>query len=282
MPDPGSRPRLGFVGAGRVGRGLALAFSRSGYAVAGVAGRVGTPGGQEVVERADIVFLTVPDDAIVGVASQLRWRRGVAAVHCSGAAELSVLAPAAAAGAAVGGFHPLQMFADPEVAASGLARCAIAIEADEPLAGTLREMVAALGARTLRVPAGTRAAYHAAAHYAGPFVAALLAEAVQLWGRLGIDPEDGLRALLPLVRGSLDAIEHAGLAQAMAGSVARGDLQTIERHVQALGELDSAHRDLYCRLALRTIPLALAAGRLEAGQVEQLKTYLQEGICSNA
>src|SRR5262249_1254519 len=200
-----------------------------------------------------------------------RWRPGVAAVHCSGAADLSVLAPASAAGAAVGGFHPLQMFADPEVAASGLSRCAIAIEAAGPLEETLRAMVEALGARALGVPRGTRAAYHAAAHYAGPFVAALLAEAVQVWARLGIDPEDGLRALLPLVRGSLDAIEHAGLAKAMAGSVARGDVQTLERHVQALEALDSAHRDFYCRLALRTIPLALSAGRLDAAQAERLK-----------
>ena len=143
MPDAGSRPRLGFVGAGRVGRGLSLAFSRCGYTVA-VARRRGSPIAQEVVERADIVFLTVPDDAIAGVAAKLRWRPAVAAVHCSGAADLSVLESAAAAGAAVGGFHPLQMFADPEVAASGLARCSIAIEAGEPLAGTLREMVEAL------------------------------------------------------------------------------------------------------------------------------------------
>ena len=270
------RPRLGFVGAGRVGQGLSLAFSRRGYEVSGVARRSGRPGGQEIVERSDIVFLTVPDDAIAGVAASLRWRSGVAAVHCSGAADLSALAPAAAAGAAVGGFHLLQMFADPEVAVGGLARCAIAIEAEEPLAGTLRGLVEALGARTLRVPSGTRAAYHAAAHYAGPFVAALLAEAVELWGRLGIDPEDGLKALLPLVRGSLDAIEHAGLAKAMAGSVARGDVRTIERHVQALGALDVAHRELYCRLALRTIPLALAAGRIDAAQAERLKIRLSE------
>ena len=269
------RPRLGFVGAGRVGQGLSLAFSRCGYEVTGVARRTGSPGGQELVERSEIVFLTVPDDAIAEVAARLRWRSGVAAVHCSGAADLAVLAPAAAAGAAVGGFHPLQMFADPEIAVSGLARCAIAIEAEEPLAGTLRRMVQSLGARTLRVPPGTRAAYHAAAHYAGPFVAALLAEATELWGRLGIDPEDGLKALLPLVRGSLDAIEHAGLAKAMAGSVARGDVKTIERHVQALGALDAGHRELYCRLALRTIPLALAAGRLDAAQAERLRSCLE-------
>ena len=274
MTEAPARPRVGFIGGGRVGKGLSLALARAGYPVAGIASRAGNPAGQDVVDRADVVFLTVPDDVIGSVATGLRWRQGVAAVHCSGAAELSVLGAAADAGAAVGGFHPLQMFADPEVAADGLARCAIAVEAAEPLAGTLAGMVEALGARPLRVPTGARAAYHAGAHYAGPFIAALLAEAVGIWGRIGIGQEDALAALLPLVRGSTDAISHSGLARAMAGPVARGDLQTVVRHLVALGGLDAGTRDFYRRLALRTIPLALASGTLGAARAEELRAEL--------
>lgn len=274
---PRNRPRVGFVGSGRVAKGLSLALGRCGYTITGLAGRSGNPTGQEIVDGAEIVFLTVPDDSIADVAASLRWRPEVAAVHCSGAADLSVLAAAARQDAAVGGFHPLQMFADPAVAADGLARCAIAVEAEEPLATTLVEMVAALGARPLRVPHGARAAYHAGAHYAGPFVAALLAEAVEIWGRIGIGREDALAALFPLVRGSLDALEHAGLAHGMAGSVARGDVQTLTRHVEALGALDPVLRDFYCSLALRTIPLAIAAGRLDAARANELRAQLMWG-----
>jgi len=269
--------RIGFVGAGRVGRGLSLALARRGYHIVGVASRA-RGDAQAVIDSSDIVFLTVPDDAISAVCASARWSEGKAAVHCSGAAELSVLRPAADAGAQVGGFHPLQMFADPEVAARGLKGCAIAVEAGEPLAATLLAMVAALGARPLRVPAGARAAYHAAAHYAGPFVAALLAEAVAIWGTLGIPEDDALKALLPLVRGSLDAIEHSGLARAMAGSVARGDVQTLERHVASLGALDPKLRDFYCRLALKTLPLALKSGKLDASLAARLREVLEGGL----
>ena len=230
---------------------------------------------QHVVDESEVVFLTVPDDALPSVCRELEWQESKSAVHCSGAAELSVLAHAREEGAQVGGFHPLQMFADPEVAARGLKGCAIAVEAEEPLAGTLLGMVADLGARPLRVPPGARAAYHAAAHYAGPFVAALLAEATAIWGRLGIAENDALAALLPLVRGSLDAIGHSGPARAMAGSVARGDVETLRRHVQAL---EPAHRDLYCRLALRTVPLALAAGKLEPVLATRVREILESGL----
>lgn len=274
MTDP--RPRVGFVGVGRVGKGLSLALSRAGYSIAGLAGRA--HGDQRaVLADADLVFLTVPDDALAAACAALPVSPRHAVVHCSGAAELSVLAAASRAGARVGGFHPLQMFADPDVAARGLRGCAIAVEAEEPLASTLLRMVEDLGARPLRVPPGARAAYHAAAHYAGAFVAALLAEASSVWGRLGIREEDALAALLPLARGSLDAIEHAGPSRAMAGSVARGDVETLRRHVEALGALDPAFRDLYCRLALRTVPLAVASGKLDAAVAARIRQLLSRG-----
>ena len=267
------RPRVGFIGAGRVGKGLSLALSRAGYPVVGVAGRDPREK-QHIVDESDVVFLTVPDDALASVCGELEWQESKSAVHCSGAAQLAVLEHAREEGAQVGGFHPLQMFADPEVAARGLKGCAIAVEAEEPLAGTLLHMVALLGARHLRVPPGARAAYHAAAHYAGPFIAALLAEASSIWGRLGIAEEDAIAALVPLARGSLDAIEHSGPARAMAGSVARGDVETLRRHVQAL---DAPSRDLYCRLALRTIPLAVASGKLDPAGAARIRKLLSQG-----
>ena len=272
-----TRPRVGFIGGGRVGRGLSLAFSRCGYDVVGVAGR--SPREKQIIfENSAVVFLTVPDDALPAVAGEQPWRVGKSAVHCSGAAELSVLDHAKQAGAQVGGFHPLQMFADPEVSARGLKGCAIAVEAQDPLAATLLRMVADIGARPLRVPPGARAAYHAGAHYAGPFIAALLAEAVTIWGRLGIREDDALAALLPLVRGSVDAIDHSGLSRAMAGSVARGDVQTLQRHVASLDALDPKMKDFYCRLALRTLPLATAAGNLDADRAAQVHEVLEGGI----
>jgi len=136
-------------------------------------------------------------------------------------------------------------------------------------------MVTDLGARPLRVPPGARAAYHAGAHYAGPFIAALLAEAVTIWGRIGIRDDDALAALLPLARGSLDAVAHSGLPLAMAGSVARGDIQTLQRHVDSLRALDPALKDFYCRLALKTLPLALSAGKLDSASAVHIRELLE-------
>src|SRR5712691_11529126 len=123
---PPEKLTLGFIGAGRVGTGLASGFARAGVEVAAVASRsvasaqklaMRIPGArvcspQEVADRVDLVFLTVPDDAIEAAASGIRWPPGSACVHCSGAVELDALRKAVADGALAGGFHPLHMFGD--------------------------------------------------------------------------------------------------------------------------------------------------------------------------
>lgn len=285
--------RLGFIGAGRVGTGLAMSFARGGRKVVAVASRGAASARalakrvrgarvckslQEVADRADLVFLTVPDDAIETVASSVRWREGVACVHCSGAADLDVLAKAAAEGALTGGFHPLRMFGEPGKSFD-LRGCTVAIAGSDALARELERLARAIGARPLRLPESGRALYHAAANFSGAFAVVLIQETVALWGRLGIADKDALRALLPLLRGTVDNVEKLGAAGALGSAVARGDLGTIRKHISALAEIPES-LELYRLLSLRTIPLALAKGTLNpdaAKEIEALLSSAAEG-----
>jgi predicted short-subunit dehydrogenase-like oxidoreductase (DUF2520 family) len=272
---PGKKLKLGIIGAGRVGTGLALNFVRAGRDVVAVAShsaasarrlarrvsgsRACSP--QEAADRADLVFLTVPDDAIEAVASAIRWRAGAACVHCSGAGDLDLLRKPAADGAQVGGFHPLRMFGEPGKSFD-MRGFAVAIAGTEPLAIGLERLARALGARPLRLPDGGRALYHAAANFSGAFIVALIAETVALWKKLGITEGEALHALLALLRGSVDNVEKLGAAGALGSVVARGDVGTIRRHLEALAKTDPASLELYRLLSLRTIPLAIAKGTL--------------------
>jgi predicted short-subunit dehydrogenase-like oxidoreductase (DUF2520 family) len=280
--------KFGFVGAGRVGTGLATAFSRAGMEIVAVASRRpesalslarGLPGArpvpaQEVVRLADIVFLTVPDDAIEAVAAALAWRPGVACVHCSGAGELALLRKPAAEGAAVGGFHPLRMFARPGEPVASLEGAAVAVAGAEPLAAELERIARAVGGRPFRLPEGSRALYHASANFAGGFVIALIQEAVELWGRLGVSESEALAALLPLARGTLDNVESLGTAGGLGSAVARGDVGTLRKHLAALAERAPGSLPLYRLLALRTVPLALAKGTLSPESARAIEALL--------
>lgn len=283
-----SRPRLGFIGPGTVGSALARGLAAAGYSVAlfgrrperlrRVLDRI--PGGrraasaQVLVDTSDVVFLTVPDDAIRAVAESLAWGSGKSAVHCSGASSLDLLAYAAEQGAAVGVLHPLQSFATAEQAERNLPGSAFGIEASsDALLSDLREMAASLGGTPLAV-SGDRAIYHASAVFASNYLVTLLDVASSLWRALGLSQEDGLRALLPLVRGTIENLETIGLPNALTGPIARGDVGTIERHLSALAKVAPDVLPLYKELARRAIPIARAKGGLDAEAAERVSELL--------
>ena len=285
-------PRIALIGAGRLATGLALAFSGTGLGVAAVASRSMDSAGrlaaripdcvpldtQSAVDAAELVFITTPDDAIAGVASGLRWRAGQAVVHCSGVTEVGALAPAVAAGALTGGFHPMQAFTDPDAAVASLPGCTISIEAaDAHLIATLEAIAARLGCRSIRLPPGCRPRYHASGGYASQFVNVLLREATDIWKTFGIAEEDAVRALLPLLKGTIASIENAGVSGGMPGPVSRGDAGTIRRHVEDLAHVSDATLALYCELAGRTVALAIERGSLSAEKAEELRQILGRG-----
>lgn len=281
--------RIALVGAGRVARALVLALDRAGLPVVAVGSRHPerlsaasypqpcTP--QQAVDQADLVLLTVADDAIAPVAAALRWRTGQAVVHCSGATEVAALAPAAQAGAHTGGFHPLQIFSDPEQAAHRLAGSTAAIEAGPALMPTLRALAAVLGMPATVLPPGMRVRYHVAAGYAASFLLPVLQEAVALWASFGVDEADALQALLPLSRGTLDAVQARGLAGAVSGPIARGDLGVVQRHLDDLAGLEPKRTAFYRFLASSQPALARQAGRLDEHLCKQLEFLLQQRDC---
>lgn len=269
---------IGVIGAGRLGTALALALADCGYRVDSIASRdpgrakrlaSQLPGASavtpaEVGANADLVFLTVADAAIEQVAHDLEWRTGQAVVHCSGALGLDVLASTTARGAIAGCFHPLQSFAGGEVAAE-FSGVTIGLEGAEPLGGWLQAMADDLGARSVRLEGVDRALYHAAAALASNDLVALIAAASRTWAAAGLPAEAARVALAPLVLGAARNIAAHPLERALTGPVARGDVATVARHLEALAgmpDLASLYRALGREL-LR-LPLAIEASSRSA------------------
>lgn len=303
-PPPARDPttgRIGFIGAGRLGHTMAVAWAQAGLDVGAVHSRSPAsaqalaqrlslvaqnvslaaqapqvyPSAQALVEACDTVFITVNDDQIAAVARAVKWRRDQVVAHCSGATELNALAAAAQAGALVAGFHPLHTFGDVETALAGLPGCAVAVEAaDAGVREALFALARLVQARPFELPAGSRALYHASAHYAGSMVVTLMDEAVRHWGRFGVPSEQALSALLPLLRSTVRAIESRGLGPGMAGVAARGDAGTLAAHMAALEQTGDAQRQLYADLTRRSIRLALESGRITDQQAQAMSQLL--------
>jgi predicted short-subunit dehydrogenase-like oxidoreductase (DUF2520 family) len=253
---------LALVGPGRAGTTLAVALAARGWTPVAVAGRrIDSPTSLAAAARlgapavdvadagrdADLVLVATPDAAIADAALALAagLRPGALVVHLSGACPVEELDKLQGERPDVetGALHPLQSIPSVEL---GLARlpgswCAV----DGPPA--LERLALSLGMRPFRVGADQRARYHAAATIASNHLVALLGQAVRVADAAGIPPD----ALLPLVRASVDNVEALGASDALTGPVARGDADTVVRHLATLPPDERAAYVALAREALR-------------------------------
>ena len=284
---------VGFIGAGTVGTAMAVRLSEKGYPVTTVYSRTrasaqklaGSVDGcrvadeaQGVAEAAGLVFITTSDDAIGQVAAAVRWRPGQSVVHCSGADSTDVLQPAKDAGAQAGGFHPLQTFASVTHAIENIPGSTFAIEAEEPLFSTLSEMAAALEGTWVRLTAGDKVLYHAAAVMACNYFVTLVKLATDLWATFDVPADRATKALMPLLRGTLNNLDNVGLPNCLTGPIARGDLGTIRKHLAALEKAAPGVLSTYRELGLQTVPVSLAKGKIDEQRARELEALLKEGM----
>jgi predicted short-subunit dehydrogenase-like oxidoreductase (DUF2520 family) len=178
-------------------------------------------------------------------------------------------------GAQVGAFHPLQTFANVKQAIDNIPGSTFAIEAEEPLLTTLREMATTLEGDWIELKASDKVLYHAAAVIACNYMVTLIKLATDLWQTFNIPTPQATKALMPLLQGTLNNIDNVGIPQCLTGPIARGDTGTIKKHLEALQKSAPTLLSTYRELGLQTIPVALAKGRINQQQSEELKTILK-------
>lgn len=281
--------KLGFIGAGTAGSTLALMLTAKGYPVVSVSSRSRIPAeklakaipgcrtvsNQDVAEQSELVFITTPDDIIGQVAAGVKWHCGQSVVHCSGVDSTGILEPARKSGARVGTFHPLQTFASIQIAIEHVPGTTFAIEAEEPLLTILKDMATALGGHWIELKDKDKVIYHTAAVMACNYMVTMVKLATDLWATIGISPQEATRALLPLLRGTIDNIETTPtLSGCLTGPIARGDTGTIKKHINALEKAAPGLLSTYRELGRQTIPLALDKGRINQEQAEALEAIL--------
>jgi len=249
LTGSGVMPAIVVVGPGRLGGSLARAAAQAGLDVA-LAGRDDALAN---TRQAEAALLCVPDRAIAQACEGLRDSIPPLRLigHTSGATDLGALASARKRGASTFSLHPLQTVPDDATDLSG-APCGIA--GSDPGALRFAEALAErLGMRSFAVPEENRAAYHAAASIASNLLVALEASAAELADRAGI--EDSREVLAPLVLRTAANWARRGQG-ALTGPIARGDEETVARHVAALRELWPELLPLYEALAQRAREVA--------------------------
>lgn len=292
---------LSLVGPGRLGSALARGLHYSGLAVKVVMGRTAESvramrlanelGADHTVSwkrvlSADVVAFCVPDSALdvcveqaacelaaeaseADAGERRTWAtRPRAAFHTSGSRGVEALEPLMSLGVRAFALHPAVSVPDPDTSPEVFSGKYAAVENAEGAEGFASEVARRLGLQIFSVAGDQRAAYHLACVMASNLLVALQAAAAEVAAQAGVpNPID---VLSPLARGTLDNVAKMGPRQALTGPIARGDVDTLGRHISVLRNRHPGLLALYRSCSEIAAELAEIDGERKARIMEEL------------
>jgi len=284
-----SKNRIAIIGAGVVGTALGYLLKKSGYPVAGIASRTlasAKKAGEFIGERsvstnlaaiarkADIVFITTSDRSIESACKKIAagkgFRKGVVVFHTCGALPSTVLRSAKKGGAGIASFHPLQSLPSVQEAIKRIQGSYFFIEGDETALSVARKIISALKGKEITLTVNTKTLYHAGACAASNYLVATAGLGLELFEAAGIKRVDALRALMPLIKGTVKNIEKLGVPTALTGPIARGDADIIEEHLKAMTGVKRDLTTLYSELGRYTVRLGSGKGTLKEKEAKKI------------
>jgi predicted short-subunit dehydrogenase-like oxidoreductase (DUF2520 family) len=285
--------RIGVVGAGRVGAVLSAALRAAGHDIVAAAGdsaaslhRIETllPGVRhakptDVARACDLLLLTVPDDMLENVVTQLvgagAIREGQVVCHTSGRHGLAVLGSATAIGARPVAMHPAMTFTGTEIDLDRLSGCVFGMTAGDAERELAEGLVADLHGIPLWVPESKRTLYHAGLAHGANHLVTLVSQAMELLAASGA--EDPAATLRPLLSAALDNALAQGDA-ALTGPIVRGDVRTVQAHLQDIAENAPATIPSYVAMAKATADRAVLDGRLLPIRASRIVGLLDDAL----
>ena len=264
--------RVFIIGPGHVGRGLSRAFRASGVRLVGLHGKrasgIATSTGPlpPEIAGANVIIVAVRDSQLDGAIAELidaeakrQLTTGTVVLHTSAIAEPAGIDVLRRRGFAAGTFHPLVPFADPDASADLLRHGWIGVDGDNAAVNASRRLAGQIGARTMDIPSGKKAAYHAAAVIASNFPVVLASVASRLLRDIGMPEGSSLQAVTSLMDGALSNMRQAVPDDALTGPVVRGDTETIGKHLRALAPHEDAN-EVYRALSVAAVKIAQRRG----------------------
>ena len=296
MPDRKrkEKPAVSIIGTGRLGTTLAVALEAKGYVIRSLVGRrvqsarkaatllhsktapfdgrtapfntkTATLAASNLssIPLSDLFLISVPDDQIAKVATQLSRLKidsAPVALHTSGALSSEVLSPLRAQGWSTGSLHPLISVSDRGASIEG---AFWSVEGDARAVRLAKSIVRDLGGMSFSISSAEKPLYHAAAVMTSGNVVALFDVALEMLVQSGLTRKTARRILQPLLSSTVSNLETKDPAQALTGTFARGDVETVKRHLAALKDHKLTDAlELYCTLGKRSLKVAKKRTRI--------------------
>ncbi len=265
--------KFNVIGAGRLGKNIALALSTARIASLQSVCNLNPSSAKQSchdlglgnavnqlaeLPEADITWITSNDDSIKHIVASLAklsiLKPQSIVVHCSGVLNSALLKPLKAQGCFIATFHPLKAFRAGYLNAYAFKSVDCVLEGDEEACTWLYRSFTQLGAHLFTINSESKAAYHAAACIASNYLLTLASCSEQLLLKAGIPQEQAKLLICKLMQGNLNNLQETQLiADSLTGPLMRGDNETLALHLQAIE--NPIIEKLYKIAGLATLPL---------------------------
>jgi predicted short-subunit dehydrogenase-like oxidoreductase (DUF2520 family) len=292
----GIKLKIGFIGAGRVGTAVGVYLKDNNNALSGYYSQTNesakkaaslTSSGyyskmSDLIRETDVIFITTPDTVIESVAIEIAKKESSLKektfVHMSGAHSSVCLQALKDLGAETGSLHPIQSIADVETAREQLKTTVFSIEGTHDAIELLKNLMEQMNNTYFVIKSEQKTLYHMAACTVSNYLVTLVDVGLSMYESIGIDRETGYKALYPLIRGTVENLKHMDTKEALTGPIARGDVNTVKAHLDAVS--DENIEDFYRYLGRATVQMAKEKSGTDKSKLGKLEELLNDEVKS--
>jgi len=277
--------KISLIGAGRAGFAIAALLANQGYKFLSVIDKNPEKGKRcgnavsavkygtslsDLDNNYDFLIIAVPDMEIEKVSSQLAGsgmvRSGSVIAHLSGAAGSDILDECRQRGASVASMHPCMTFT--ENRDNYINSFYLALEGDKKACDELSEVIISIGNKPFIISRKDKPLYHAACVTVSNFLVTLFSAGTEMIRMQ--ESEVPVNVFLPLIKQTIDNIEKSGAERALTGPVSRGDIETVNKHINILKSQKPELALMYAALGLQSISIAEKQGA-DSDKLEKIK-----------
>lgn len=270
---------LSIIGIGRLGGALAIALDKRNYKIENLVAR-NLEKAEKIAQlleqkpkilsaedfsqiSSDVILIAAQDAEVEAIADKLAREISNKPIvfHTSGSLSSEILHELKSIGCSRGSIHPLVSVSDSVSGAERFANCYFCVEGDAEAVEIAKEIVETLGGKSFSIATEHKALYHASAVTVSGHFVALVDAGIEMLTKCGVNETDARKILLPLIESTVENLNQQNASQALTGTFARADVETFEKHLKVLSELNSPELlEIYLILGNRSLGLAEMQG----------------------
>ena len=261
--------KIGIIGAGRVGCSIGKYLRTKDIELAGYYD-VDSAAAKEAAEftrtenfdslkqladQSQIIFITTPDSFIIPVWEQLKELslRNQIICHCSGALSSDSFSGRESMSVSCCSIHPMLPFSNRFSSYEQLNKAFFTVEGQDAAVEAISGLFCSIGNEVCRIDGAKKAKYHAAASILSNQVIAVLATGYELLEECGFSEKEARTFSAALVRDNVEHVIADGCVSALTGPIERGDVGTVQKHLQ---ELNDTQKEMYRVCGSKLLELA--------------------------